>query len=384
MGVGDWNEYIARRNGKEWSVHPNRKYYMDETLGTMTYQEQFLLDCKVFAGWDLAYADKNVRKNKSIRNDEDLKNKFYKDVTDNGYPLDFAQQLWKEIEDAVDGGYSFNKSHSASYAVLSYQTAYLKYYYPVEFYAAMMSYENADGKGQIEISNYIKECKKKGIAILPPDINEGSNMFVPNGNSIRFRLNMITDLGDGAFESIIEMRPIHSYADFILRRNKSKIKDNVIENLIKAGAFDFDEPNRGKLMLELLMSKRTKTQVKLGVIPDVEYDDKVKTIWEKSSTGIYLTAHPLENKNTIEFSSYKDGSTAYVWVLVDSIKEMLDRNKKEMAFVMASTEIDQIKVVVFKDSWAQYKELILSNQDKPLFVTGKKEGNSLLLNKVEV
>lgn len=103
-GVGDWNEYIARRNGKEWSVHPNRKYYMDETLGTMTYQEQFLLDCKVFAGWDLAYADKHVRKNKDIRNDHILKNKFITDVTNYGYELSFAEELWKEIEDAVDGG----------------------------------------------------------------------------------------------------------------------------------------------------------------------------------------------------------------------------------------------------------------------------------------
>lgn len=383
-GVGDWNEYIARRNGKEWSVHPDRKYYMDETNGTMTYQEQFLLDCKVFAGWDLAYADKHVRKNKDIRNDEELKNKFYTDTVARKYPIEIAEQIWKEIEDAVDGGYSFNKSHSASYGVMSYQTAYLKHYYPVEFYSAMMSYEKADGQGQIQISSYIKECKKRGISILPPDINSGTDMFYPIDNSVQFRLNMITGLGDSAFESIQKLRPFESFEDFMTRRDKSKIKDNVIESLIKAGAFDRFNPNRGELMYNLLMSKRTKTEVKLNVEVEVDYNDLIKSDWEKDSTGIYLTSHPLEGRNIKEFSEYKDGSTVYIWVLVDDILVKLDKNKKEMAFLTTSTEIDQIRIVMFKDSWSQYKDLLYANQNNPIFIEGKKDGSNILLNRMEV
>lgn len=384
MGVGDWTEYIDRRNGKEWSVHPDRKYYMDETNGTMTYQEQFLLDCKIFAGWDLAFADKYVRKNKDIRKDVELKEKFLTDTVKNGYQLELAIDLWKEIEDAVDGGYSFNKSHSASYAVISYQTAYLKHHYPVEFYSAMMSYEKADGKGQIQISNYIKECKKLGISILPPDINEGTDMFFPIDNSIQFRLNMITDLGDSAFENIKEMRPIKSYDDFMERRSKSKIKDNVVVNLIKAGTFDKFNPNRGELMYQLLMSKRTKTEVKLNVEVEIVYDDKMKSTWEKESTGVYLTSHPLENKNVREFSEYKNGSTAFAWVLIDDILVKNDKNNNEMAFLTVSTEVDQIRIVMFKDSWKKYKEFIDINKDKPVFIEGKKDGSNILLNRMEV
>ena len=383
-GTGDWNEYIARRNGKEWEVHPHRKYYMDETLGTMTYQEQFLLDCKVFAGWDLAYADKHVRKNKNIRADVELKEKFIVDVTNNGYPLDLIQQLWEEIEDTVDGNYSFNKSHSASYAVLSYQTAYLKYYYPVEFYAAMMSYEKADSDGQIQISNYIKECKHKGIRILPPDINKGTNLFIPDGNSIIFRLSMITDVGDSAFENIMDIRPIKSFDDFMERRSTSKVKYNVIENLIKSGAFDFDNTNRGELMLKLLLSKRNKTAVKLNYIPEVDYNDLIKTEWEKSSTGLYLTSHPLEDKNVKEFYEYKDGSTAFLWVLIDSIKEILDKNKREMAFIDASTETEKVRLVIFKDTWKEVKDKFNQDSSKPFFITGRKDGGNILVNKVEV
>ena len=105
-GVGDFNEYVARRKGKHFEIHPDRTWYMKDTVGLMTYQEQFLLDCKTFAGWDIAFADNNIRKNKDIKNDTNIRNKFINDSISRGYDKDFIEKIWQEIEDAVSGGLS--------------------------------------------------------------------------------------------------------------------------------------------------------------------------------------------------------------------------------------------------------------------------------------
>lgn len=383
-GVCDWNEYIERRETGDYEIHPLREKYIKETMGLIAYQEQYMLDAQVFAGWDLAYADKHIRKNKYIRADLELRDKFYEDSTSRGHDKEFIIKLWEEIVSIVEKGYGFNKSHSASYAVISFQTAWLKHYYPVEFYAAMMSYESTSTDGQIQISSYIKECKKRGIKILPPDLNKGSDMFIPVENSIMYKLNMISDLGDSAYEEILKLRPFLSFDDFMERRTKSKIKDNVIVKLIKAGCFDFSNPNRQELMIELLKTKRNKTQIKQDYIPEVEYNDKIKNEWEKDSIGVYLTKHPLSDKNNKEFSEYKDNETAYIWVMIDDIKTVIDKNKNEMAFITTSTEIDVVRIVCFKDSWKQYKDVLLSNSsDKLYFITGRKDGSNLLLSKLE-
>lgn len=246
-----------------------------------------------------------------------------------------------------------------------------------------MSFEKPDGEGQIQISSYIKECKQKGITILPPDLNNGNDMFVPIDNSIRFRLNMITDLGDTAYDALIKMRPIKSLQDLLDRREQSKIKDNVVKKLIMAGCFDFENPNRNELMVELLKTKRNKTQIKLNIIPEVEYSDKIKSEWEKKSTGIYLSSSPLENKNNKDFDDYKNGETMFLWVLIDDVTIRNDKNKNQMAFITASTEKKQMKVVAFKDTWKQFNEMIKVSQE-PIFLTGRKDGDGMILQKVEV
>src|SRR5690554_7685427 len=174
---------------------------MEETAGTMTYQEQFLLDAHVLAGWGIAYADKALRKNKDIRNDTATRTKFIQDCIANGHPKDVAEDVWKEIEDAVDGGYSFNKSHSASYAQTSYQTAWLKYYYPKHFYASQMSAEGTDSDGQSAIAGYITERKERGIRVLPPDINTSTEKFRPTEEGIAYRITTIKHVGESAIEA---------------------------------------------------------------------------------------------------------------------------------------------------------------------------------------
>ena len=127
-GTADFNEYIARRRGKEWNIHTDRMPYMEETEGLMVYQEQFLLDAKTFAGWGIAFSDKHIRKNRDILNDKELKENFIIDSLSNGYKKEDIEQVWKEISETASGGYGFNKAHSTSYSMTSFQTAYLKYY----------------------------------------------------------------------------------------------------------------------------------------------------------------------------------------------------------------------------------------------------------------
>ena len=384
-GVGDWHEYIERRQGKPWSVYEPRRAYMEETVGTMTYQEQFLLDGHKLAGWDIAYADKNLRKNKDIRNDTQLRDKFLRDCEDHGHARDECEEVWKEIEDAVDGGYSFNKSHSASYAMLSYQTAYLKKFYPIHFYASIMSSAKTDGDGQDEISGYIAEAKRQGIAILPPDINHSGSEFVPLPDGVSYRITTVKHVGETAFPAIVGMRPIVSFGDFMERREKSKVRQNVVVNLIKAGAFDTMEPNRAKLLWELDMFNRTKTQIKNDhVCDEYAYDDKVKMEWEKEVLGMYLSSHPLEKYGFEALETFKDGDKAMIGGEIYDMRVFNDKKGNEMAFVHVNTLFGNVKVLVFSRDWA-YKNVkgvfVIGNI---VLIKGRRSGNDLMYNEAEV
>ena len=384
-GVGDWEEYIARRKGKEWSVHPDRLSYMNETVGTMTYQEQFLLDAKTFGGWDIAYADKHIRKNKSIRTDEELRSKFLTDATQRGYSSEEMLLVWAEIENAVDGGYSFNKSHSASYAIISYQTAWLKCHYPEHFYASLMSYEKTDGDGQDAISGYIAECKQRGITILPPDINKSGEDFTVTNGGINYRITTIKHVGESAIKSITNLRPVESFLDFMERKEKRHIKTNVLTNLIKAGSFDFDNPNRAELLWLVDMENRTKTQIKQNYeYPKYDWNDLVKASWEKEVLGMYLSVHPMEKYGFKPLTSIHDGQYGIQGGEIYDLRVFKDKNQNEMAFVFLNTLFGNIKILVFASSWrnTEIKDLIQINNI--VLVKGKRNGDALILDGVEL
>lgn len=384
-GVGDWHEYISRRQGKEWCVHPDRAQYLNETQGTMTYQEQYLLDCRVIAGWDIAYADKHVRKNYDIKNDTELKEKFISDSMERGYEKDLVEQIWREIEDAVDGGYSFNKSHSASYAMTSFQTAYLKYYYPEHFYAATMSAEKTDAIGQSAISSFIAESKQRGITILPPDINKSTERFVVTEKGVAYRITTITHVGESAIKHINSLRPIASFEDFMMRRNKSDAKANVVRNLIKAGCFDFDNDNRAELLWEFEQSQRTNKQVKDGYECDkYEWNDTIKSQWEKEVLGMYLTSHPLEKYGFVPFDKFEDGGMALQGGEIVEVRLYNDKNGNEMAFVNIDTLFGLVKTTIFSSTWKDKKLKEATVLGNIVLVKGKRSGNSILVDKIEV
>lgn len=386
-GTGDWNEYIARRKGKEWTVHEARLPYLQETEGLITYQEQFLLDAKILAGWDIAFADKKIRKNKDIRNDSELRDKFYKDCFN--YRVIESQQetedIWEEICNSVAGGYSFNKSHSASYAVLSFQTAYLKTYYPEHFYASLMSSEKTDGDGQNAIANYITECKQLGITILPPDINNSGSDFIVINNAINYRITTIKHVGESAISSIMSLRPIKNFADFMNRKEKRHIKSNVLRNLIKAGCFDFDEPNRGKLLWLQDMENRTKTQIKENYqCPTYEWNDQIKANWEKEVLGMFLSLHPMEKYGFSPLNTYQDNSYCLQGGIISDIKIFNDKNKREMAFVFVDTLFGIIKVLIFASKWSDITIQNIIQINNTIMIKGKRSGDSIILNDVEI
>lgn len=384
-GVGDWQEYLARRKGKEYNIYEPRRPYMEETVGTMTYQEQFLLDAHTLAGWGIAYADKVLRKNKDIRNDEETRKKFIDDCVKNGHPEIVVECIWEEIEDAVDGGYSFNKSHSASYAQTSYQTAWLKTHYPIHYYSALMSAEGTDADGQSAIAGYIHELKQRGVKILPPSINESTEKFRPTKEGIAYRITTIKHVGDSAIKAISEMRPIASFEDFLERRKKSALKANVVTNLIKAGAFDEFNANRAELIWQFQMHNRTPKQIKEGFEhPMVEFSDKVKMEWEKEVLGMYLSQHPMERYGFKPFDSYPDG--AYGALAGGEVYERRvfnDKNGNEMAFIWINTLYGNIKLLCFSSSWNTEWNLAF-REGNIVMCKGKRSGNDLIVSSVEV
>ena len=381
-GVGDFKEYVERRNGKKYSIHEVRKSYMKDTEGLMTYQEQFLLDCKYFAGWDIAFADKNIRKNRDIKNDVEIRNKFILDSTNNDFDIDTVESIWKEIEDAVSGGYSFNKSHSTSYGVLSFKTAWMKYYYPVYWYASLLNSKIGD---QDAVEGLIAECKKKGIKILPPDVNKGSYRFEGTRNGIRIPINYLKGVGEDVVKYIEkELIPITSFEDMLDRGVKKYIKKNVVKAMVKAGIFDFENEDRSYFLWLHDMRNRKKTDIKNGVeCPRYEYNDRIKLQWEKDVYGMYLSAHPLDTRNARSIHDFIDGEQAVQVIEKREVAQVLQRNGKEMAFLLGSNQHGSLKCLVFADLWANedVKETISNNEC--LLVKGKKSGNDLILNEVE-
>lgn len=381
-GVGDFKEYVARRNGKKYEIHPVRIPYMKDTEGLMTYQEQFLLDCKYFAGWDIAFADKNIRKNKDIKNDIEIHNKFIVDSVNNGFDVNDMEWIWQEIEDAVSGGYSFNKSHSTSYGILSFKTAWMKYYYPVYWYASLLNSKIDD---QDAVEGLIAECKKKGIKILPPDVNKGSYRFEGTRNGIRIPINYLKGVGEDVVKYIEkELTPIKSFDDMLERGVKKYIKKNVVEAMIKAGIFDFEDEDRTWMMHKFEMSRRTKTQIKNDyVCPQLVFTEKLKLQWEKDVYGMYLSAHPLDTRNARSIHDFIEGENAVQVIEKREVIERIQKNGKPFAFLMGSNQHGTLKCMVFADLWANEDVKNTISNNEFLLVKGRRSGNDLILNEVE-
>lgn len=359
-GVCDWNEYLQKRY--EHKDSEEMLSFMKNTHGLIVYQDQYLQLAQHYAGWDIAYSDKHIRKNKNILEDEELKEKWMKDTKERGYDEDEMEKLWETISGIVAGGYGFNRAHSTSYAMLSFQTAYMKYYHPKEFYSAYLT-QNIGNKE--ETNNAINEIKKLGIKLLPPDINEEGDKYIPKEEGILMPISSIKGVGGSALYEINRLRPIKNLQDFLDRRIKKFVKRTVIEALIKAGVFDEEGKTRYMLLKEFN--------------PDGDYKNCKNYQYEKEAFAFYLDKTPFDKLNLKPFSEYRNGEMVVTAVEITDINVRYDRKGKEMAFMSGMNDKDTIRMVVFSSVWGTIKV----KEEDIMVVTGKKDGSSLLVNTVK-
>jgi len=313
------DDYIARKSGKKRVTYdlPQLKEILEETYGVIVYQEQVIQIFNRVAGFTLGEADVVRRAMGKKKHEEMVANreKFLAGAKKNNVPVAKAERLWELVEQFA--GYGFNKSHSAAYAVVAYQTAYLKTHYPVEFMSALLSSEIGN---QDKMTKYLNECRDMEIPILPPDVNSSGLRFTPAGNSIRFGLTAIKNVGEAAIESVLAARGklgrFDTLVQFCENVDLRLLNKRVIESLIKAGAFDSLGARRTQNMalldraMELGQKRQRETSsgqhgLFMGdaglapppplELPDVpDWTEAERLAGEKEVLGFYVTGHPLE------------------------------------------------------------------------------------------
>jgi DNA polymerase-3 subunit alpha len=311
------DDFIARKTGRKKVSYdlPQLKDILEETYGVIVYQEQVMQIAASVAGFTLGEADVLRRAMGKKKHEEmmAMREKFLAGARRNGVPGPKAQKLFDLMEQFA--GYGFNKSHSAAYALIAYQTAYLKAHYPVEFMAALLTSEIGN---QDKLTQYLNECRDMGIKILPPDINSSDLAFTPAGQSIRFGLTAIKNVGEAAIDSVLSARwklgRFDSLLQFCEHVDLRLLNKRVIESLIKAGALDSLGARRAQMMAALdramemgQQRQREDASGQHGLfmvgaeaplpidLPDIpEWSEAERLAGEKEVLGFYVTGHPLE------------------------------------------------------------------------------------------
>lgn len=377
------DQYIETKHGrrKPEYLHPLLEPILKETYGVIVYQEQVMQIAQSLAGYTLGEADLLRRaigkKEKELM--ESLRDEFISRAVSKGIPEDIASKVYDLIEKFAD--YGFNKSHSAAYALLAYQTAYLKAHYPLYFMASILTYEANKSE---EVSKYIAVANEMGIKILPPDINKSEAGFSVENGAIRIGLQAIKNVGEEAINEIINKRPYSSLLDFCTKVDTKKVNRKTVEALIKAGAFDSLESNRAKLLhnlpAALSFSTQTKssllfgqasllnlvTTFKMEDVPSWDLDTKLS--FEKEALGFYLTDHPIKRLRpwikiftpyTLEtIKDLEDGHKIVLAALISEIKLKTTKNGEKMALVKLEDEFSYATALIFPDTYKQKLDLI--------------------------
>lgn len=305
LGSGMVDDYIQRKHGISPVAYPHPKLegILKETYGVILYQEQVMQIASALAGFSLGEADllRRAMGKKEAEIMIQMRDDFVKRAVERGINKADAERIFDLME--YFAGYGFNKSHSAAYALLSYQTAYLKAHYPVEFMAALLSSKMSKVD---EIAFYIREAKRKGIKILPPDVNESDVDFKVTEEGIRFGLAAVKNVGESAISEIMRARNVGgkflSLQDFCRKVNLKVVNSKVIESLIKAGAFDSMPGSRAQKlkMLPKVLSMAGEESLFQKSMFEFDLNDSsepsVEEIlsWEEEVTGFYITCHPLD------------------------------------------------------------------------------------------
>lgn len=400
---------------------PQLKPILESTYGCIVYQEQVMQIVRDLGGYTLGRSDlvrRAMSKKKQYVMEQERKNFTYGNEEEhvpgcvaNGISAEVANQIYDTMMDFAK--YAFNKSHAACYAVVSYQTAYLKYYYPVEYMAALLT-SVIDNPGKV--SEYILVARSMGIEILPPDINEGEAGFSVSGKGIRYALTAIKSIGRPVIDAIVEERnlggPFRNLKDFLTRMsgNERDVNKRAIENFIKAGALDSlggtrkqfmciyvqimdslnqDKKNNmaGQMSLFDLVSEEHKEAFDIQM-PDVgEYQKETLLAFEKEVLGVYVSGHPLqqyesfwERHITAKTSDFyldeetgsalvTDGMKATVGGMIADKKIKYTKNDKVMAFLTLEDLVGSIEVVVFPRDYEKNSTKLI--EDAKVFITGR-------------
>lgn len=386
-------------------MDPRMEDILSQSYGVITYQDDVLLIAIKIAGYSWLEADK-LRKAMGKKIPEVMaaeEEKFVSGAVDHGLSAEKALELWKLIEPFA--AYGFNKAHAASYGRVAYQTAYMKANFPIEYMTAVLSAESGDID---KISETITECKRMGIPVLPPDVNESFGGFtvIKNGKGapekIRFGLYTVKNLGTDISDAIINERETAgrflSFSDFLKRITHKNLNKKSLEALVKCGALDnFGE--RGKMLgnMEVALDYNKKKMENsaqnslfggMGKDSGVKEDLRLKEtdaateadklLWEKELLGLYVSGHPLDKhaeklKNNRSIKKVKeearDGMIVVVSGIVLESKPIATKKGDRMAFLKIADKEDRVEVVVFPKTFEQFKGLL--EKDKCLSVKGK-------------
>ena len=429
-------QYIRGKNRPDTIRYdcPQMEPILKPTYGCIVYQEQVMQIVRELAGYTLGRSDlvrRAMSKKKASVMAKERQNFVYGNVEEgvpgciaNGISEEIANKIYDEMTDFAK--YAFNKSHAAAYAVVSYQTAYLKYYYPVEFMAALMT---SVVEMPNKVAEYISVCRQMGIRILPPDINHGVYGFSVDNGAIRYALSAIKSIGRPVIEGIVREREEHgeytSLKTFI-ERNIDQINKRVVENLIKAGALDCLEGNRnqkmtvytqiidsinqdkkhtmaGQLSLFDIAPEEDKKEFEIRMPQTAEYPKETILTFEKEVLGIYLSGHPLERyRNMMEkmisakTSDFQPDDETGIPEVYDNQKVIVGgmitdktikytKNNKVMAFLTVEDLVGTVEVVVFPRDYEKCQMFL--NEDARLFIQGRvsaedDKASKLILEKV--
>jgi DNA polymerase-3 subunit alpha len=390
-------DFIKRKQGKVPITYetPELEPILKETYGVIVYQEQVMAIANKVAGFSLGQADilRRAMGKKKPEEMEKLRAKFLEGAMKNKIPDKKAERLYELIQKFA--GYGFNKSHAAAYAVLCYQTAYLKAHYPTEFMAALMT---TDMGNTDKIMGYFTECRDLGIKVLGPDINVSGKNFTVVDGAIRFGLAAIKNVGESAVESIVDIRnrtgPFSSLFDFCRRVDLRKVNKRMLEGLIKAGAFDSTGAKRAQLMVALdqavecgaaaqrerdlgqinIFDEETSGHLASGdpnapQLPSVpEWDHAQRLKYERELTGFYISAHPLSRyettigvlatATTAGLADVSDGKEVKLCGIIVTVKPTLTKKGDRMAYLTVEDLHGTAEVIVFPDVYKTVQEWI--------------------------
>ncbi len=402
--------FVRRKHGREAVdyLHPKLESILKETYGVMVYQEQVIQAAQILAGYSLGEADllRRAIGKKIPQEMAQQRQRFIDGCAASGIPAAKAEDIFEKID--YFSGYGFNKSHSAAYGLIAYQTAYLKAHYPVEFMAALLS---SDMDNTDKVVNFIADCREMGVTVLPPDIEHSGVDFTIAGNAIRFGLNAVRNVGQGAAELILEARgrqPGGRFGDlaaFVRAVDFRHVNKRALEALVQCGGFDSLHPQRAQLAAALdtlvalglseqsarvegqetlfaLLGEGAEQQAGLSLdLPDVpDWSPRERLKREKEALGFYVSGHPmdrfrseLENltatSHALREGEYGDGAAVAVAGIVALLTLRLTKSAEKMAVLRLEDLRGSIEVVVYPRTYAQVQDQL--RLDEPVLIHGR-------------